>query len=167
MVERKFCPHYSPWCKLLDIMASTAAAAANATDGVLPKKEQELFRTVVNCYETKKYKKGMKNAETILKKYPNHGETLAMKGLITNCLGQKAEAYELVKLGVRNGVKSHICWHVFGLLHKSDKNLKEASKCYLNALRIDPYNQNILRDLSALQIQVTSTKYKRCHLCTS
>lgn len=137
-------------------MASTAgAAASNVSDAGLPKKEQELFRTVVNCYETKKYKKGMKNADIILKKYPSHGETLAMKGLITNCLGQKAEAYELVKLGVRNGVKSHICWHVFGLLHKSDKNLKEASKCYLNALRIDPGNQNILRDLSALQVQVT------------
>ena len=136
-------------------MASTAgAAASHVTDAGLPKKEQELFRTVVNCYETKKYKKGMKNADMILKKYPNHGETMAMKGLITNCLGQKVEAYELVKLGVRNGVKSHICWHVFGLLHKSDKNLKEASKCYLNALRIDPGNQNILRDLSALQVQV-------------
>ena len=134
--------------------AAATAAAGAPTDTVLPKKEQEIFRTVVNCYETKNYKKGMKNAEIILKKYPNHGETLAMKGLITNCLGQKAEAYELVKLGVRNGVKSHICWHVFGLLHKSDKNLKEASKCYLNALRIDPYNQNILRDLSALQVQV-------------
>jgi hypothetical protein len=35
----------------------------------------------VNCYETKQYKKGIKNAETILKKYPNHGETLAMKGM--------------------------------------------------------------------------------------
>ena len=95
-------------------MASTAAASQNSGEAVLSKKEQELFRIVVNCYETKKYKKGMKNADMILKKYPNHGETMAMKGLITNCLGQKAEAYELVKLGVRNGVKSHICWHVFG-----------------------------------------------------
>jgi tetratricopeptide (TPR) repeat protein len=134
--------------------AVAAAAALETLNGRLPKKEQELFRSVVNCYETKQYKKGIKSAETILKKYPNHGETLAMKGLITNCLGQKVEAYELVKLGLRNGVKSHICWHVYGLLHKSDKNLKEASKCYLNALRIDPSNQNILRDLSALQVQV-------------
>ena len=124
-------------------------------EGELPKKEKELFRSVVSCYESKNYKKGIKNADLILKKYPNHGETLAMKGLITNFLGGKKEdAYELVKAGLRNGVRSHICWHVFGLLHKSDKNLKEASKCYLNALRIDPYNQNILRDLSTLQLQV-------------
>ena len=123
-------------------------------EGELPKKEKELFRSVVSCYESKHYKKGIKNADLILKKYPNHGETLSMKGLITNFLGKKEEAYELVKAGLRHGLRSHICWHVFGLLHKSDKNLKEASKCYLNALRIDPYNQNILRDLSTLQLQV-------------
>jgi hypothetical protein len=51
-------------------------------------------------------------------------------------------------------------WHVFGLLHKSENNLKEARKCYLNALRIDSGNQSILRDLSALQVQVT-TNYDR------
>lgn len=29
--------------------------------------------------QTKQYKKGIKNADTILKKFPEHGETLAMK----------------------------------------------------------------------------------------
>jgi hypothetical protein len=50
-------------------------------------------------------------------------------------------------------------WHVFGLLHKSENNLKEAKKCYLNALRIDSGNQNILRDLSALQVQMTTNYF--------
>ena len=131
-----------------------AVTKSDITSGVLPKKEQEIFRSVVSNYESKQHRKGLKNADLILKKYPSHGETLAMKGLICNSLGKKEEAYELVKQGLKNGVRSHICWHVFGLLHKSDKNLKEASKCYLNALRIDPSNQNILRDLSSLQLQV-------------
>jgi hypothetical protein len=43
------------------------------------------------CYEGKLYKKGTKAADTILKKFPNHGETLAMKGLIVSCLGKKDE----------------------------------------------------------------------------
>lgn len=77
-----------------------------------------------------------------------------MKGLLLNCMNQKEEAYELVKLGLRNDVRSHVCWHVYGLLYRSDNNYKEAIKCYLNALRIDSNNQNILRDLSWLQIQV-------------
>lgn len=120
----------------------------------LPKKEADLFKTLVTCYENKLYKKGIKTADTILKKFPNNGETQAMKGLLLNCMNQKEEAYELVKLGLRNDVRSHVCWHVYGLLYRSDNNYKEAIKCYLNALRIDSNNQNILRDLSWLQIQV-------------
>ena len=121
---------------------------------VLPKKEADLFRSLVKCYEQKMYKKGLKNADVILKKFPNHGETQAMKGLVLNCLEKKEEAYELVKLGLRNDMRSHVCWHVFGLLYRSDRNYNEAIKCYLNALRIDKDNQNILRDLSFLQIQM-------------
>ncbi len=120
----------------------------------LPKKEAEQFRLLVDCYEKKNFKKGIKTADAILKKFPNSGETQAMKGIILNSMGKKIEAYELVKLGLKNDVRSHICWHVYGLMHRSDSNYKEAIKCYLNALRIDPGNQNILRDLSWLQIQV-------------
>ena len=121
---------------------------------VLGKKEADLFKSVINFYETKQHKKGIKAADAILKKYPNHGETQAMKGLITNAMGNKEEALELVKLGVRNDMRSHITWHVYGLYHRSNANYKEAVKCYLNALRIDKENGQILRDLSHLQIQI-------------
>lgn len=115
-----------------------------------------MFRTLVNCYETKQYSKGLKTADLILKKCPNNGETQAMKGIILNSLGRKEEAYELAKSGLRNDVRSHVCWHVYGLIYRSDNNYKEAIKCYLNALKIDPNNQNILRDLSWLQMQVNN-----------
>lgn len=36
-------------------------------------------------------------------------ETLAMKGLTLNCLGRKEEAYDLVRRGLRNDLKSHVC----------------------------------------------------------
>jgi hypothetical protein len=38
------------------------------------------------------------------------------------------------------------------------RNYGEAIKCYLNALRIDEDNLQILRDLSLLQIQVRQVK---------
>ena len=120
----------------------------------LAKKEADLFKSVVNFYETKQHKKGIKAADAILKKYPNHGETQAMKGLITNAMGNKEEALELVKLGVRNDMRSHITWHVYGLYHRSNHHYKEAAKCYVNALRMDKDNGQILRDLSHLQIQI-------------
>ncbi|GMQ08765.1 hypothetical protein CsSME_00052353 [Camellia sinensis var. sinensis] len=103
-------------------------------------------------YETKQYKKGLKAADAILKKFPDHGETLSMKGLTLNCMDRKGEAYELVRLGLKNDLKSHVCWHVYGLLYRSDREYREAIKCYRNALKIDPDNIEILRDLSLLQI---------------
>ena len=83
----------------------------------LPKKEADLFRNVVKFYESKSYKKGLKNADQILKRFPSHGETLCMKGLIVNAMAiqatlrgerrareeegeRKKEAVELVKRGL-------------------------------------------------------------------
>ncbi|KAF9575720.1 N-alpha-acetyltransferase 16, NatA auxiliary subunit [Mortierella alpina] len=103
----------------------------------LPQKEANLFREILKCYELKQYKRGFKGAEQILKKFPEHGETLAMKGLFYNHLDKKEEAYEFVKKGLRHDLKSHICWHVFGLLYRSEKNYEEASKCYSHALKYD------------------------------
>lgn len=54
---------------------------------------------------------------------------------------------------MQNDLKSHVCWHVYGLLYRSDRDYREAIKCYRNALRIDPENIQILRDLSLLQAQ--------------
>jgi hypothetical protein len=63
----------------------------------LPPKEGTLFKQLIKFYDTKQYKKGLKAADQILKKAPDHGETLAMKGLI-----------------LYFNLKSHVCWHVYG-----------------------------------------------------
>jgi len=129
-------------------------------ENVLPQKENTLFKQIVKYYETKQYKKGLKAAETILKKFPQHGETLAMKGLTINCMGadKKEEAYLLVKEGIKYDMKSHVCWHVYGLLYRSDRNYKQAIKCYGQALKLDKDNLQILRDLSLLQIHTRDLK---------
>ena len=67
-----------------------------------------------NSPQGKAYKKGLKAADAVLKRFPEHGETLAMKGLLLNCMERKEEAYELVKRGVKNDLRSHVCWHVYG-----------------------------------------------------
>ncbi|XP_029918006.1 N-alpha-acetyltransferase 15, NatA auxiliary subunit a [Myripristis murdjan] len=122
----------------------------------LPPKENALFKRILRCYEHKQYRNGLKFCKQILAnpKFAEHGETLAMKGLTLNCLGKKEEAYELVRRGLRNDLKSHVCWHVYGLLQRSDKKYDEAIKCYRNALKWDKDNLQILRDLSLLQIQM-------------
>lgn len=90
-----------------------------------------------------------------------------MKGLTLNCMGRKDEAYEHVRRGLRNDLKSHVCWHVYGLLQRSDKKYDEAIKCYRNALKWEKDNIQILRDLSLLQIQMRDLEgYRvRKHCC--
>ena len=60
-----------------------------------------------------------------------------MKGLTLNGLGKKDEAYDLVKKGLTKDLKSHVCWHVYGLLQRAHKKYDEAIKCYRNALKWD------------------------------
>jgi peptide alpha-N-acetyltransferase len=64
-------------------------------------------------------------------------ETICMKGLILTHMGKREEGLELVKRGVRLDLTSHICWHVFGLIQKAEKNYEEALKSYTQALRFD------------------------------
>ncbi|KAG1141209.1 hypothetical protein G6F37_003358 [Rhizopus arrhizus] len=120
----------------------------------LPPKEAASFRNLLKNYELRQYKKGLKLAESILKKHPDHGETLALKGLFLNNLEKKEEGYEFVKKGLLKDLTSHICWHVYGLLYRADKNYEEAAKCYANALKYNKNDPNILRDFALLQTQM-------------
>lgn len=120
----------------------------------LASKESALFRAVIRSYEDKQYKRGLKSAELILKKYPRHGDTTAMKALILNSQGKTEEAFLLSKDALTMDMKSHICWHVYGLLYRANKNFEEAIKAYKFALRLEPESIQIQRDLAVLQIQM-------------
>ena len=70
-----------------------------------------------------------------------------MRALNLNAMKKKAEAFEFIKKALFKNLGNFTCWHVYGILHKSMKNYDEARKAYVNALRHDPTNQNVLRDL--------------------
>jgi N-alpha-acetyltransferase 15/16, NatA auxiliary subunit len=95
----------------------------------------------------------------ILKKFPEHGETLAFKSLfVSNYPERKAEAHELAKAAIKADIKSYLCWHIYGLLHRNDRNYEQAAKCYLNSLRMDRGNVSIARDLCYIQMQMRDIK---------
>lgn len=77
-----------------------------------------------------------------------------MKALIINSQGHSEEAFALAKVALKNDMKSHICWHVYGLLYRSVKNFEEAIKAYKWALKLEPDSQQIQRDLALLQMQM-------------
>ena len=120
----------------------------------LPPKEQAHFRSVIRNYEEKQYKRGLKTADLILKKVPRHGDTMAMKALIMNAQGKTEEAFALGKDALTVDMKSHICWHVYGLLYRANKNFEEAIKAYKFALKLEPESAQIQRDLAVLQVQM-------------
>ncbi|CAF0974034.1 unnamed protein product [Adineta steineri] len=120
----------------------------------LPARENGQFKKLVRFYEQKQYKKGLTAGREILKKFPNHGETLAMKGLILSSMGKKEEALENIRNGIKNNITSHVVWHVYGLWQRSERKYDEAIKAYKKALQCEKDSLTILRDLSLLQIQM-------------
>lgn len=77
-----------------------------------------------------------------------------MKALIINSQGNTEEAFALAKVALKNSMKSHVCWHVYGLLYRSAKNFEEAIKAYKFALKLEPDSQQIQKDLALLQMQM-------------
>ncbi|KAE8213954.1 hypothetical protein CF327_g2578 [Tilletia walkeri] len=119
----------------------------------LPTKERVLFANLLQDYEKRKYRLGVKTADSILKKFPEHGETLAMKGLLLASLHRKQEGLELAKKGLRFDLSSFICWHALGIIYRMERNYQEAIKSYTRALHIEGGNINLLRELAFMHMQ--------------
>lgn len=120
----------------------------------LPPKEQKLFDQMSKQFDNRDYPKAVRTADTILAAVPDHGETLAMKGLTLHTMDKKEEGIALVKTGVAKSMRSGICWHSLGMCYRSDKNFTEAQKTFKIATLRDPKNMNVLRDLSSLSVQL-------------
>lgn len=120
----------------------------------LSTRDANLFRSVIRYYEDKQYKRGLKAAEQILKKNPKHGDTMSMKALILNAQGKTEEAFALAKEALTVDMRSYICWHVYGILYRTNKNFDEAIKAYKFALKLEPDSHQIQRDLAVLQVQM-------------
>lgn len=67
-------------------------------------------------------------------------------------LNQKEEGVKTLNQAIRMNFSNPNSWHFLALHHKEEKNYTQAMKCYLQALKNDPNNFNVLRDLSYLQL---------------
>lgn len=117
-------------------------------------RERSLFARLIQEYEMKKYKLAVKTADAILAKAPEHGETVAIKGLVLFSMHEREEGLRLTKLGVRYDLNSFICWHALGIVHRMDRNYHESLKCYAQALRIEGGNLNLIRESGFMQLQM-------------
>lgn len=77
-----------------------------------------------------------------------------MKGLVLTHMGRREEGVDLVKQGMRLDLTSHICWHVFGLIQKGEKNYEEALKSYTQALKFDRVSFDGLRTVISILVLI-------------
>lgn len=123
---------------------------ASQANQELPVREKNLFQKLIRHYDQKQFRLGIGCSKRILSKCPNHGETLSMKALIVNAMGDPDEAMTLARQGLRCNFQSATCWHVIGILESRQSNYEKALSAYKNALSKEENNGAILRDLSAI-----------------
>jgi len=112
------------------------------------------FRKALKLYESKLFPKALKTIDKVFAETPRHGESLALKALILSYMNREGEGLSLAKEAIRCNMRSGMCWHTLGLLHKAANALDEALKCFMQAANFDPSNSTILRDLSMLQVHL-------------
>ena len=82
-------------------------------------------------------------------------ESWAFKSLIAASLGNIKEGEALIKktmmMDMAN-MKNSTVWHIYGMIYKKMNDYDGARRAYTNALKYANENENILRDLSMLQI---------------
>ena len=132
------------------------AAAVPPGQQVLVGKEASTFKEVNRLYECRDFKKALRLCDDILKKVADHGETMALKAMCLHGSGKKEEALELSRRALKANMKSQVTWHVLGTMHRSDMNHREAMRCFLQALKWDKDNLNILRDVATVQVYIHS-----------
>jgi len=121
---------------------------------VLPQSVVSHFKSVKKLYEQNQFKRALKQAEQVLRVAPLHGETLSLKALCLNTMpNRKQEAYKCARLALRSDPKNHTCWHVMGLLHRSDRNFLDAAVCFETAHSIEKNDLEIMKDLCTVHIQ--------------
>lgn len=120
----------------------------------LPAAQQHAYENMCREFDRSQYNKVVRIADSILSLFPEHGETLAMKGLTMYKLEKADEGVELIKKGISLNPRSAACWHCLGSCHVHEKKFPEALKAFKMALTIDKDDYTILRDLSSVAVHV-------------
>ncbi|KAK4538091.1 hypothetical protein CDCA_CDCA16G4116 [Cyanidium caldarium] len=120
----------------------------------LPPKEKALFEQAARLHDTRQLKKALKISDQILRRVPDHGETLALRALVLAGMGQREEAHALVHRALRQDVRSSYAWRMLALMHRQGQELREAGKAYQQVVRLEPDAVDALRELVAIQLHL-------------
>eukprot|EP01088_Endostelium_zonatum_P001020 TRINITY_DN1129_c0_g1_i1.p1 TRINITY_DN1129_c0_g1~~TRINITY_DN1129_c0_g1_i1.p1 ORF type:complete len:858 (-),score=231.64 TRINITY_DN1129_c0_g1_i1:47-2620(-) len=136
----------------------------------LGKPEQKHFETLYRSIEQKRWAEGLKNVNKVLKVSPDHGESLAVKALLIRMkdfasADVKKTSYELVNLGIRKDIRSYLCWHIYALLLRADREYEKALSAFRQAVkdrkRFEGHKEELmtlLREIAVLESQTRNFK---------
>lgn len=119
------------------------------------------FLEALKLYEGKQYKKSNKILDTLIKKGSKDSQTLSLKGLNFQFIGEKDEAAQYIKNAtdlIKNYKASAICCHVLGIYFKTVKKYEEATKWFQASIENGSDNHQIYRDLANLYSQIDDFK---------
>ena len=77
-----------------------------------------------------------------------------MKALFLSSLGRKSEAEEQIKETLKKNMMNFTCWHVKGMIARSNKDWKGAVSAYKCASNLNKESEGCLRDLANLQFHI-------------
>ncbi|MES1910520.1 MAG: hypothetical protein MHM6MM_003101, partial [Cercozoa sp. M6MM] len=134
-----------------------------------PEEQQDLgkYRTrlvaIVRAHGAGNYKKAMREAESLLEKFPKNGEVLALKGLVLASRGgpgsdDEVEGYRLVDEALTYNDSSDVIWHVQAMRLRAQGLLKEAVAAYKKSVAVNGENADVIRDLGYSQLQLRDFK---------
>lgn len=119
------------------------------------------FLEALKLYEGKQYKKSNKILDTLIKKGNKDSQTLSLKGLNFQFIGEKEEAAQCIKNAtdtIKNYKATAICCHVLGIYFKTVKQYEESTKWFQASIDNGSENHQIYRDLANLYSQIGDFK---------
>jgi tetratricopeptide (TPR) repeat protein len=128
---------------------------------ILPSHFKQILSKGQKMLDRKDYKIALKNFEQILKKYPTHGETLTLKGVVLmnqadGDENKKNESLAMIKQGLKFDESCLASWKWYGQMLKYMKKYDEAIPCFEHYVKLEKdvdLRFAYLRDIAALQFQ--------------
>ena len=77
-----------------------------------------------------------------------------MKALFLSGLGKVDEAIAEIKKILFKNLTNFTCWHAMGIIYRKVGDYDQARRAYQNALKYAPENDNVMRDLSNMQLHL-------------
>lgn len=116
-------------------------------------KEASELKKVIEFYDSKNYKKGLKKLEKLIEEGAAPAEYHSMKALFHYFIPElSAGALALAKTALTKKLNSPFAWQVCGIIQRNSRNYKEAAKCFENALKFNSKSLNLLRETANLAL---------------